>query len=165
MLRFDSALVGEPLVPGAEYRLRVGASIGGHEFPFGPVKVITVSGAPLDGFDGWMAYDYPVLSGGFGDDDDGDGMSNGVEYAFGSNPLIREKSEDRPEIDASAGVFRLRRALADPKADVVYSAETSPDMSNWTSEGVNVFLADGELTAEIPLGSANRFLRWRVLRK
>jgi hypothetical protein len=165
MLRFDSSLAGETLVPGTEYRLRVGASIGGHEFPFGPVKVITVSGAPLDGFDGWMAYDYPVLSGGFGDDDDGDGMSNGVEYAFGSNPLIREKSEDRPEIDASAGVFRLRRALADPKADVVYSAETSPDMSNWTSEGVDVFLADGELTAEIPLGSARRFLRWRVLRK
>jgi len=165
MLRFDSVLAGETLVPGAEYRLRVGASVGGHEFPLGPVKVVAVTGTPLSGFDAWTTYEYPTLSGGFDGDDDGDGMTNGAEYAFGTHPLAREQSADRTEIDASAQTFRLRRPLADPKGDVLYSAETSTDMYNWTSDGVDVFLDNGELIAEIPLGSSSRFLRWCVVRR
>jgi len=165
MLRFDSSLVGEPLAPGAEYRLRVGATVGCHEFPLGPVKVVTVTNAPLSGYDAWTAYEFPLLTGGFDDDDDGDGTTNGAEYAFGTNPLAREQSVNHTEIDAATKTFRLRRPLPDPKDDIIYSAETSPDMTHWSAEGVAITLIDGELVAEIPLGLQSRFLRWHVRRR
>jgi len=165
MFRFDSEFAGGELIPGEEYLLRVGASIANHEFPFGPVKDVTVSGALLDGFSGWTSYDYPLLACGFDGDDDGDGMDNGVEYAFGTNPLRWDANGDRVEIDTFAGVFRLRRTLVDAKDDIVYSAETSVDLEHWTEAGVEIGVEGGELTAEIPMDAQRRFLRWRVTRR
>jgi hypothetical protein len=163
-VRLDSATIGRPPAPGNEFRLRLRASLGLQAYPFGPTKVVTVTGTPLGGFSAWQAYEVPLLSGGFDDDDDGDGEGNGIEYAFGSDPLAGGSVTGALEVDHAAGELRLSKSLTTLRSDLIYAAETSTDAVNWTSNGVQVTFADGELVARVPLDSATRFLRWRVER-
>ncbi len=163
--RLGTASLGRPLAAGDEYRLRLRATLGGHVFPWGPTKVVTVTSTPLDGFAGWLAYDYPELAGGFGGDDDGDGEGNGVEYAFGTDPLAGGSAVGAVEVDPAVAVLRLRRELVELRSDVNYGAQASSDLATWTSAGVTVRHADGELVAETPTGAGARFLRWMVTQK
>lgn len=163
--RLDAAALGRQLAAGDEYRLRLRATLGGRVFPWGPTKVVGVTSAPLDGFAGWLAYDYPELAGGFGGDDDGDGEGNGVEYAFGTDPLAGGSAVGAVEVDPAVAVLRLRKELAELRSDVSYGAQASSDLTAWTSAGVTVRHADGELVAETPAGAGARFLRWMVTQK
>lgn len=162
--RFDSAGIGETLVAGAQYRMRLRAVMDNHEFPFGPTLEVTVTGSPLTGFEAWKAYEQPLLTGGFDDDDDGDGLGNGFEYAFGEDPLDPSTSSAAGAPDLQGGVLRLRKPVAELRSDVLYAAEWSPDMLTWSTGGVTVSYGEGELEAEVAMGGAMRFLRWRISR-
>jgi len=159
---FDSAGIGQTLIAGAHYRLRMRAVMDCHEFPFGPTREVTITGAPMTGFAAWKTYEQPLLAGGFDDDDDGDGLGNGTEYAFYGDPLDPSTSSGYAVLDLQAGFLRLRKPLAELRSDIMYDAEWSPDIVTWSTDGVTVTFAGGELEAEVAMGGAMRFLRWRI---
>lgn len=160
--RVDPAVLGRTPAAGAEFRLRLRATLGQHTYPWGPTKVVQVTANPLGGYEGWAAYEQPLLAGGFEDDDDGDGEGNGVEYAFYGDPLDGRAATGVVEVDRGAGVLRLSRPLAAARSGVVYQAEVSGDLAVWTSVGVVVTIGGGEAVAEVPLAGGARFMRWRV---
>ena len=65
-------------------------------------------------------------------------------------------------LDLQAGFLLLRKPLAELRSDVLYEAEWSPDIVTWSTDGVTVTFAGGELEAEVAMGGAMRFLRWRI---
>lgn len=160
--RFDSTTLGQTLVAGEQYRLRLRATMDDHEFSYGPTREVTVTGSPLGGYAGWKEYEQPMLTGGFDDDDDGDGFGNGAEYAFGTDPLGQVTATGVLVLDSGAGVLRLSRPLDEQRSDVSYGAEWSPDMGSWLTSGVIISFVGGELVAEVPIGSGRRFLRWKI---
>ena len=60
--------------------------VGCRWFASGEMTAVSII-APT-GFEAWVTNDYPAVTGDFTDDHDGDGIPNGVEYAFGLNPTV-----------------------------------------------------------------------------
>lgn len=161
-VRLDSTSAGEALVEGANYQLRLSARIGGRDYP-SPESRQVVVGNPLTGFELWLEADHPTITGGFEGDSDGDGVANGIEYAFGMDP------SDGGSIIASAvapegGDLRLTQPLDDPRGDVIYGAEWSDNLIDWSSAGVTVEISGGQVTATLPAGTGSRFVRWKITR-
>ncbi len=160
--RLDAESAGESLSAGAVYRLRLHARVGGRDYPSPEVKHVVV-GSPLAGFDLWMDADQPGVGGGFEDDHDGDGVPNGIEYAFHLNPADGRSSLSAVPAPES-GSLRLAQPLPSPRADVTYSAEWSDDLASWSSADVAVAFAAGEMAATLPAGAGKRFVRWKITR-
>ena len=135
---------------------------GGAWMPYGPVKSVTVTSSLLSGVKAWLEYEYPLLSGGFLGDDDGDGIVNGIEYAFSLDPLVRSTLEDTIVRDPVAQTLSIARPLPSVKSGVAYGAEWSSDLQNWSSAGVTVSTHGGEARATVSTGGGNVFLRWKI---
>ncbi|MGI9241906.1 MAG: MBG domain-containing protein, partial [Verrucomicrobiales bacterium] len=88
-------------------------------------------------------------------DSDGDGWSNLAEYLFDTNPLVRSSA---PSVTAirDGGTFQLQvspNPVARP--DAILGAQTSTDLSTWTTEGVTS-VANGFST---PDSGLRRFMK------
>jgi hypothetical protein len=100
-------------------------------------------------------------------DPDGDGISNLVEYALGTDPLT-PGSLPEPELSAN-GQLSLTFTRPANLPDVLYSVEASTDLTTWTSIPLDM-LADGgsqtvRATDSTTLSSTGRrFMRIRVSR-
>ncbi|MDC3255373.1 lamin tail domain-containing protein [bacterium] len=79
------------------------------------------------GFVGW-ANSFGVNS--FDEDDDGDGLQNGLEYALESNPHER-RSFTAIEFDLVGGEWEFRISLPEFKPDLDYQFESSVDAKEW----------------------------------
>ncbi|MCW1884761.1 hypothetical protein OKA04_08475 [Luteolibacter flavescens] len=99
---------------------------------------------PSAGYSQWVAEHFtPQEAGdpsivGQDSDPDGDGVSNVIEYAFGSDPRANDLSLSRvtPEVVQVSGQRRLRLRFTLPEnlpADVIYQIELSDDLRAWTS--------------------------------
>jgi fibronectin-binding autotransporter adhesin len=87
----------------------------------------TVIGDPYDEWAGENGYN---LVGGREDDDDGDGLSNFHEFAFGLDPT--SGASVNPIVDTSElkdGYFKYTRLQ---NSGLTYTVWTSPDLENWT---------------------------------
>jgi glucose/arabinose dehydrogenase len=75
-------------------------------------------------------------------DTDGDGIVDGLEYAWGFNPRARNESSDGLRVDASnvaGGTPLLITFRRDPSAtDLTYRLQGSPDLGTWTDLTVSV---------------------------
>jgi hypothetical protein len=113
-------------------------------------------------FESWSA-DNGIAGAAFGGDSDGDSLSNGIEYAIGSNPRAFTIS---PALVASgtneAITFRKGvEAAADPW--IVYSIEVSYDLSQWTQ--VAPTAQDDTMLSYILSGTEpKKFVRLRITR-
>ena len=92
------------------------------------------------------------------DDYDGDSFDNWFEYAMDLGPLVANASPS-VVLNNVAGVLEL--SYTRHRLDVTYTVETSTDMENWTTTGVNQgSMALGPVVASITLAPEDyRFLR------
>ncbi len=127
----NATTAGAALVNGVTYYLRIRPNVGTRWFGYGNFKTVTAQ-APPDYAD-WIATLYPEVTGGFTDDQDQDGVANGVEYAFGLNPTMANSNATLPQPVLSGTDFILSYAESAPTTGITYGAECSENLVNWTS--------------------------------
>ncbi|MDP0490284.1 MAG: hypothetical protein Q7Q71_04455 [Verrucomicrobiota bacterium JB023] len=127
--RFDEATAGQSLEVGEDFTLNLKAVIGGKEYATDEVLAVQVAPAAEEGFTDWLAFDYPLLSGEFTDDYDGDGLADGLEYAVGTDPLQPDAGLAL-QTEAEGGELCLALPI-DPRGGVNYSGEWSSDLDEW----------------------------------
>lgn len=149
---------------GQEYSLRIRPLIGLTSFAWSqPLRFVVVDDDLLTGFQKWTTVDFPE-AGGFLTDSDGDGTTEGLEYALGTHPLLASDNPVTSVNQDTGGRLSMLVPLDNLKADIAYNAEWSRDLVSWTTDGVEMTYSDGVLSAlapASPAGSLN-FLRWRV---
>jgi hypothetical protein len=166
-VRLDESAAGGELLAGSTLRLRLRSITGAVPGNWGPALVVSPVEAPSpsvapDGFAAWQAA-YPALELSFEGDADLDGLADGIEYAFSLDPGDGARVPDR--IALEAGEITLSRDLPVERDDVRYGAEWSDDLGNWSSEGVEIRIENGEIHATAPAGEGRRFLRWSIVEK
>jgi len=96
-------------------------------------------------------------------DEDGDGVKNLVEYAFGMNPRTASDLWKLPVIEWISDRFRLSVTAPQDVNDVFYCAEWSPDCLTWTplpdsgSGRFHEFLSPAN-----QVGAPRVFVRWLI---
>lgn len=161
-----------------------------------PALTITYDAPPgLTHFEQWLANYYPANFVGQyvnpNGDDDGDGIANQTEYAFGFSPVAKDDATTGLYVttspNESGGTFFTIVFRRDPLAtDLTYLLQTSPDLSTWTTIAQSVggamatgsgLVSDTENISDPPFrtvsaqeslvgppGSQHRFARLQILR-
>ena len=93
--------------------------------------VATVSS--LTGYEGWVAGFYPGATGGAAGDDDKDGVTNLLEYVFGTNPVSGASgASSLPVPVMGGGTMRMNFAVSPTATGVTVRGQTSTDLQTWT---------------------------------
>jgi hypothetical protein len=110
-----------------------------------------MEGEPLDNFANWMEANYPELEAiAPGDDADGDGQANFIEYALGSSPAAAA-SVSRTETEYDPLDKTIRFSFTRARSAVRYEVQTVEDLSNW-SDPVRVWSSDTAGVDLVPVG-------------
>jgi hypothetical protein len=124
--------------------------------------VIVVKAVSTVSFDSWVSQQYPQLvSSSFSDDFDKDGMPNGIEYAFFLDPT-KPSSQAAMSINHQTNTMTISMPLTSYRDNVTYAAEYSDDFRSWKTQGVVMTLANGKLSASVPMSGTARYIRWKV---
>ena len=138
----DNTTAGKTLVAGDSFLMRVRPMLGCRWFGFGAMKEVTVVAS--SGYDTWVTNNFPAVTGGFSDDDDGDNIPNGVEYAFGLNPLVVNAASSLPIAQINGAFLELSYAAVPEVVGVTYGAMWSANLVDWfpvsdTGSGSHLF--------------------------
>lgn len=135
----------------------------------GTGTVTVTSGGSASDYDIWAGSTGYNLSGGPNDDDDGDGLSNFKEYAFGLNPTTGASVNPiSQQLDKTSGLFKYTRRATPETTGLTYTYEWSATLGNdWlpftpASEGTNSGSPVEEITVGVPgllLDNSTLFLR------
>ena len=161
----NSATAGHALEAGSTLRLRM-RTVSGLSFGnWGPSLVVSPSSTapslPVT-FAAWAAIEHPGHSLGFENDLDGDGLADGVEYAFSLDPTAPGAAPDQL-LATPQDKIEISRDLPLQRADVNYGAEWSDDLSEWSDQGVEIRIENGKIFASVAKGTGSRYLRWKIL--
>ncbi len=127
----SEAALGVAMVPGAQCYLRAAPVVGTRRMGWADPMVATVSS--LTGYEGWVAGFYPGATGGAAGDDDRDGVSNLLEYAFGTNPLSGASGAGAlPVVGISGGALRMSFSVSPTASGVTVRGQASEDLKTWT---------------------------------
>ena len=164
-VRLDEVTAGRPLVVGQTLQLRVRSMYGTTPGAWGPALLVTPTSAAeaLTGFAAFQAYEYPSEALAFEADSDGDGLADGIEYAFSTDPTQPSASADT--VTVTVDRMEILRDLPAEREDVDYRAEWSDDLADWSGEGVEVRIEGGKIIASAPRGGPSRVMRWVLLEK
>ena len=83
------------------------------------------------GYAGWVATQYPAANEGPLGDHEKDGLANGVEYAFGLNPLVPNAGSALPQPARVGNTFIVTYTQPATITDVTYSAQWTTDFVMW----------------------------------
>jgi hypothetical protein len=125
----NATTAGAPLVAGTAYYLRVRPNVGTRWFSFGAPKIVTAQAA--SGYASWVAAQYPSVAGGPTDDHEGDGFTNGVEYAFGLNPTVANPGAAIPQPARVGNTFTVTFTQPSGLTGVTYGAQWSRNLADW----------------------------------
>ena len=125
------AALGVAMVPGTQCYLRGAPVSGTRRMGWADPLVATVSS--LTGYEGWVAGFYPGATGGAAGDDDKDGVTNLLEYVFGTNPVSGASGPGSlPVVAVSGGALRMSFAVSPTATGVTVRGQTSEDLKTWT---------------------------------
>ena len=158
-VRIDSTTLGADLGVGTNIVARVQPQLGCRYMIRPGYQSVSVTLTPLSGWEGYQAYDQPGI-GGFDADDDGDGLPNGLEYGFGTNP---SSVTSEPEITAvqEEGQITMCVAVDSFRSDVSYGGQVSTDMVNWEDIPADT-TNPGTVKIAEPSDGTLKFLRFKV---
>ncbi len=128
----------DPLTLGGSFRTsRFGSSAGGWTANSTDAQLIVTETPGADPYDEWAGPSGYNLVGGRDDDDDGDGLTNFDEFAFGLNPTSGASVNPIADISSleSDGIFSYTR-LAD--SGLTYTVWLSTDLQDWGLEPAQV---------------------------
>ena len=153
--RFDSQLVGGPLVSGTTYLLRARPQVGGRYMGYSnPLALVP---KPPTGFEAA----YPSLGALPQGDADGDSLVNLLEYAFGLNPLVTTPSSSLPQPTLSAAGLNIKFNVPSGITDIDYLAERTSDFAAWQAMTNLGTATQPSFTLPVVVGQKS-FLRLRV---
>ncbi|MBB5350519.1 hypothetical protein HNR46_000747 [Haloferula luteola] len=158
-VRLDEETLGEAPWVGMQRGLVPWTELGGRKYP-SPISHSVTFVEAVGGFGEWIAADYPTASGAFEGDLDGDGLSDGLEYALSTNPS--EPGVLTSEVSMFDSVIRLELPLAELKEDVDYRMEISTDLQEWSDTGASVLWTDDLLIGECFVESPAVYARWAI---
>ena len=127
----NSATAGAPLVAGTSYFLRMRPNVGCRWFGDGALK--TVVAQTPSGYAGWVTTQYPAASEGPLGDHEKDGLSNGIEYAFGLNPLVPNAGSALPQPARVGNTLTVTFTQPATVTGVTYGAQWSTDFVTWNN--------------------------------
>ena len=90
---------------------------------------------PANTYTTWIgSFDFDPADQDFNDDPDADGLANGIEHVFGSNPNSRNSGIT--DVSATTTLLTFRHPLNPVLAEnVTYACEWSTDLTEWRSSG------------------------------
>ena len=162
MVSFTNESAGGSIEVGKTYLLRVRPRIGTVWMPFGAsLEVIPVESSGPTNYEEWAQTKYPLI-GSFEEDDDKDGLANGLEYLLNLNPL-----------NASDAGVALSPLIRNGRLEISHpvisggsiEAEYSLTLEQGSWQPANVTIsANGIATASVILNSENEtcFIRWKA---
>lgn len=97
----------------------------------GPIKEITATSTMI--YADWITHQYPTVVGGAKDDDDKDGLSNLIEYAFGFNPTQPTSNALLPQPVITGTTWQVTYTTPTGVTGITYGAQWSTNMVNWVN--------------------------------
>ncbi len=150
---------GRLLDTSATYILRLRAKIGSHWFPYAPpLEVTPVPAASLGTYQLWLRSRYPVI-GGVEEDYDRDGIDNGLERVFGSNPMDSTDAASPLAAALTGDYLEISRTVI-PGASV--EAEYSHTLAPGSWHPATVTITGNTATAKAPAGPKGCYIRWKT---
>jgi autotransporter-associated beta strand protein len=98
----------------------------------GPLNAITLTYGTPAGYGSWAS---AAGAGAAEEDDENDGVDNGVEYVLGTNPKAPGTTGITAEVTGAGFKFIFTRSDASETPDTAVWIETSNDLVNWNSDG------------------------------